>query len=100
MDGALTLSFDMALVLVILGLSVVLFVREWVSVDVAALVILVVLGLTQLVPVDRLFDGFASNAVMSILAVMVLGAGLDRTGVMGHAASVVLKLSQGEENGW
>lgn len=97
MDGALTLSFDMALVLVILGLSVVLFVREWVSVDVAALVILVVLGLTQLVPVDRLFDGFASNAVMSILAVMVLGAGLDRTGVMGHAASVVLKLSQGEE---
>jgi di/tricarboxylate transporter len=97
MDGALTLSFDMALVLVILGLTVVLFVREWVSVDVAALVILVVLGLTQLVPTDRLFDGFASGAVMSILAVMVLGAGLDRTGVMGHAASLVLRLSQGEE---
>ncbi|MBL8245463.1 MAG: SLC13 family permease [Rhodanobacteraceae bacterium] len=97
MDGALTLSFDMALVLVILGLTVILFVREWVSADVAALVILVVLGLTQLVPVDRLFDGFASNAVMSVLAVMVLGAGLDRTGVMGHAASLVLKLSQGEE---
>lgn len=97
MDGALSLSFDMALVLVILGLAVTLFVREWVSVDVAALVILVVLGLTQLVPVDRLFDGFASNAVMSILAVMVLGAGLDRTGVMGHAASLVLRLSQGEE---
>lgn len=97
MDGALTLSFDMALVLVILGLTVVLFVREWVSSDVAALMILVVLGLTQLVPVDRLFDGFASNAVMSVLAVMVLGAGLDRTGVMGHAASLVLKLSQGEE---
>jgi di/tricarboxylate transporter len=97
MDGALTLSFDMILVLVILGLTVILFVREWVSADVAALVILVVLGLTQLVPVDRLFDGFASNAVMSILAVMVLGAGLDRTGVMGHAASLVLRLSQGEE---
>jgi di/tricarboxylate transporter len=97
MDGALTLSFDMALVLGILCLTVVLFVREWVSADVAALVILVVLGLTQLVPVERLFDGFASNAVMSILAVMVLGAGLDRTGVMGHAASLVLKLSQGRE---
>ena len=97
MDGALTLSFDMGLVLVILGLTVILFVREWVSADVAALVVLVVLGLTQLVPVDRLFDGFASNAVMSILAVMVLGAGLDRTGVMGHAASFVLRLSQGEE---
>ena len=97
MDGALTLSFDMALVLGILCLTVVLFVREWVSADVAGLVILVVLGLTQLVPVERLFDGFASNAVMSILAVMVLGAGLDRTGVMGHAASLVLKLSRGNE---
>ena len=97
MDGALSLSFDMGLVLVILGLTVLLFVREWVSGDVSALIILVVLGLTQLVPADRLFDGFASNAVMSILAVMVLGAGLDRTGVMGHAASLVLKLSQGEE---
>ncbi len=97
MEGGLTLSFDIMLVLAILGLTVLLFVREWVSTDVAALVILVVLGLTQLVPAERLFDGFASNAVMSILAVMVLGAGLDRTGVLGHAASLVLRLSQGEE---
>ena len=97
MDAALTLSFDIGLVLAILGLTVILFVREWVSADVAALLILVILGLTQLVPVDRLFDGFASNAVMSIMAVMVLAAGLDRTGVMGHAASVVLRLSQGDE---
>ncbi len=97
MDGALTLSFDMALVLAILALTVILFVREWVSSDVAALAILVVLGLTQLVPAEALFDGFASNAVMSILAVMVLGAGLDRTGVMEHAASLILKLSKGEQ---
>lgn len=97
MDGALTLSFDMALVLAILALTVILFVREWVSSDVAALAILVVLGLTQLVPAERLFDGFASNAVMSILAVMVLGAGLDRTGVMEYAASLILRLSKGEQ---
>lgn len=98
MEGALTLSFDMALVLGILALTVALFVREWVPADVAALLILIVLGLTGLVAPDRLFDGFASNAVMSILAVMVLGAGLDRTGVMEYAASLILKLSQGEEN--
>jgi len=97
MDGALTLSFDMALVLGILALTVMLFVREWVSSDVAALAILVVLGLTQLVPADALFAGFASNAVISILAVMIMGAGLDRTGVMGHAASLVLRLSRGEQ---
>ncbi len=97
MDSALTLSFDIALVLGILCLTVALFVREWIPGDAAALLVLVVLGLTQLVPVDRLFDGFASGAVITILAVMVLGAGLDRTGVMNRAANLVLRLSGGEE---
>mgnify|MGYP002777198930 CR=1 FL=1 len=97
MDNSLVLTLDMALVLALLALTVVLFVREWVSVDVAALTILVVLGLTQLVPTEGLFAGFASSAVMAILAVMVLGAGLDRAGVMSHAAGWVLRLSGGDE---
>ncbi len=37
-----------------------------------------------------MFPGFAGNAVMSIIATMILGAGLDRTGVLNaglvHAA--------------
>ena len=40
----------------------------------------------------HLFDGFASNAVISIIAVMIIGAGLDKTGVMSKVAAFILKV--------
>lgn len=97
MDGSNALTIDILLVLLLLGGTIVLFVREWVRADVAALLILVVLGLSELVPPEGLFGGFASNAVMSIVAVMILGAGLDRTGVLGGAAKFVMRISGGHE---
>ena len=53
---------------------------------------MVLLGLLDLVPAQQLFAGFASNAVISIIAVMILGAGLDRTGVMTQVAGFILKV--------
>jgi di/tricarboxylate transporter len=44
------------------------------------------------VDTQRLFDGFSSNAVMSIIAVMIIGAGLDKTGIMTRVASFILKI--------
>jgi di/tricarboxylate transporter len=93
LDTTIVLNLDMLLVLCVLALSVCLFVTEWVTVDVAAMLLLVVLGLSGLVPLTQLFSGFASNAVISILAVMILGAGLDRTGLMGRAADFILRLA-------
>ena len=64
-------------VLAILTLTVFLFVSEVVRVDVAAIVVMVLLGLTTVAPdwlvpdlVDPrlLFVGFSSNAVVSIIA--------------------------------
>jgi di/tricarboxylate transporter len=50
------------------------------------------MGLDQgLVDTQRIFDGFASNAVMSIIAVMIIGAGLDKTGIMTRVAAFILK---------
>jgi di/tricarboxylate transporter len=45
-----------------------------------------------LVDNNHLFDGFASNAVISIIAVMIIGAGLDKTGVMSKVAAFILKV--------
>ncbi len=85
--------------MVLLGLTIFLFVSEIVPIDVAAITIMVFLGLTSmipgydgLIPVEYLFDGFASNAVISIIAVMIIGAGLDKTGIMSQAAGKILKL--------
>ena len=91
-SAALELSNEMMMVLAILAYTVILFVTEVIRIDVAAVLILVVLGLTGLVPDTHLFDGFASNAVISIIAVMILGAGLDRTGVMSKVAGFIMKI--------
>ncbi len=98
MDGGLTLSTDMVLVLMVLGLTVFLFVFEIVRVDIAAVCIMVLIGLLGLVSGDQLFNGFASNAVISVIAVMIIGAGLDRTGVMNVVASFIVKVSGRSES--
>jgi len=97
-------SPEIATVMGILLLTVFLFAFEIVGVDVAAITIMVVLGLLStfsaplglakpLVPVYDLFRGFSSNAVMSIVAVMIIGAGLDKTGLMNKVASFILKIA-------
>jgi len=95
----LPLTGEMIAVMAILGLTIFLFVSEVVRVDVAAVTIMVLLGLTSmipgyagLVPLEYLFDGFSSNAVIAIIAVMIIGAGLDKTGIMSQAAGKILKL--------
>ncbi len=93
----LTLTNDMMIVLGILGFTVFLFVSEIVRVDVAAIIVMVIVGVvsyfyTPLVEINHLFDGFSSNAVMSIIAVMIIGAGLDKTGLMGTVAAHILRI--------
>jgi len=94
-----TIAFnaDMAVVLGILALTVGLFVFDTVRTDVAGLCILLVLGLSSrvpgvgpLLPPELLFSGFSSNAVIAIIAVMIIGAGLDRSGVMMRVANGIL----------
>jgi di/tricarboxylate transporter len=92
MESALTLTSDMVLVLIILSATIGLFVSELVRVDIAAILVMVTLGLFGLVPSGDLFNGFASNAVISIIAVMILGAGLDRTGAMTVVSAWILRI--------
>ncbi|MEA1889990.1 MAG: SLC13 family permease, partial [Pseudomonadota bacterium] len=96
-------TIEIAWVASLLLLTIYLFAFEIVGVDVAAISIMVLLGLTSLfapwmglqeglVDTEYLFRGFSSNAVMSIIAVMIIGAGLDRTGMMNTVASFILKV--------
>ena len=96
-------TITIAWVVAILVFTVYLFVFEVVDIDVAAISIMVVLGLSTLfaplmgldfglVNNDQLFKGFSSNAVMSIIAVMIIGAGLDKTGIMSKVSSFILNV--------
>jgi di/tricarboxylate transporter len=97
MDTALTLTTDMKLVLGLVGLTMVLFFFERIRADLVALVVLVVLGLTGLVAPEDIFNGFSSNAVISVIATMILGTGLDRTGALNRLAGWLLRRAHGVE---
>lgn len=104
MTDTIPLTQEMIAVMGILLLTIVLFVWEAFRVDVVAVFIMVLIGLTSLVPdygglvpVADLFDGFSSNAVISIIAVMILGAGLDKTGILNRLAARILKLAGNTE---
>jgi len=96
-------SITIAWVIALLVLTIYLFVFEIVDIDVAAISIMVLLGLSTLfapymglekglVDSHHLFDGFSSNAVMSIIAVMIIGAGLDKTGLMSKVSNFILNI--------
>ncbi len=98
METLPALTTEVALVMSIVVFAVFLFATELVRVDVAAVVVMTLLGLLIYIPglesllkADVLFAGLSSNAVVSIIAVMILGAGLDKTGVMEQVARAILK---------
>ncbi|MBP3975386.1 SLC13 family permease [Pseudoxanthomonas spadix] len=97
MDTALTLTNDMRLVLGLVGFVMVMFLFERIRADVVAVVVLVVLGLTGLVAPEEIFGGFSGNAVISIIATTILGAGLERTGALNRLASWLLRRGHGVE---
>ncbi len=101
-------SREIAVVLSLLLLTIYLFAFEVVGVDVAAVSIMVLLGLIShfgeligmpqpLVAGRELFRGFSSNAVISIIAVMIVGAGLDKTGLMSKVASFIIRVAGNTE---
>jgi len=98
MIDSVSLNLEMMVVLALLVVTIILFAFEILRVDVAAICIMVLLGLTTMMPgikpllsQQELFSGFSSNAVMSVIAVMIIGAGLDKTGIMGKLAALILK---------
>ena len=90
--GIDTIYAGNGVVFLTLGFTIFLFVSEIIHIDLAAILVLVVLGMLSYLPglsntadVSHLFDGFASNAVM------IVGAGLDKTGIMNKMAATILK---------
>ncbi len=89
---------DMVLTLFILFFGEILFIFEWLRVDVVGIIMMVLFPLTGLIAPKEAFVGLSSNAVCSIIAVIIIGAGLDKTGVMNQVAGPIIKLAGNSEN--
>jgi di/tricarboxylate transporter len=89
---------QIALLLFVIVVALVLFSFEWVSADVIALGLLLLLTLTGLVPADQAFAGFGSDTVMMLLGLFILTAALLRTGVVEMAGRAILRYAGDDLN--
>ncbi|MDH3327622.1 MAG: SLC13 family permease [Desulfobulbaceae bacterium] len=89
---------EILLVLGVLCVAILLFIFEWVRVDVVGIIMMVALPLLGLVTPQEAISGLSSNAVVSIIAVIIIGAGLDKTGAMNSLARIILKFAGKSES--
>ncbi len=89
----LVLTNEIIIVMGVLVFAILLFIFEWVRVDVVGIMMMVILPLLGLVTPKQAISGLSSNAVVSIIAVIIIGAGLDKTGVMNILARQIIKLA-------
>jgi di/tricarboxylate transporter len=82
----------------VLLLAILMFIFEWVRVDVVGIIMMIILPLLGLVTPKEAISGLSSNAVVSIIAVIIIGAGLDKTGAMNSLARVLLKFAGKSES--
>ncbi len=87
------MTLSITLVMGVLFLAILFFIFEWVRVDVVGILMMIILPLLGLVTPKEAISGLSSNAVVSIIAVIIIGAGLDKTGAMNSLARVLLRFA-------
>ncbi len=87
------LTLDMLKVFGLLSAAILVFVFDWLRVDIVGILIMILLPLLGVLSAEEATAGLSSNAVVSIIAVMIIGAGLNRTGVMDVLAKKIIKIA-------
>ncbi|MCT2538961.1 SLC13 family permease [Sedimentimonas flavescens] len=73
---------EIAIVLGLLAVAMVLFVTEWLSVDIVALLLIVALVGTGILTPAEAFGGFGDEVIIVLAAIMVLAGAVVKAGVM------------------
>jgi di/tricarboxylate transporter len=91
------MTTEIALTLAIIAASLVLFATDKFRVDLVALMVLLAVGILGLIEPERVFDGFANPAVITVWAVYIVSGGLFKTGVADAMGRVIHRLSGDKE---
>jgi len=84
------IDIQIIIVLGILAATVVMMVFDVFRIDVVAIICMLALGWSGILSADEMLVGFSSNAVISMIAVMILGYGITSTGVMEKFSEAIL----------
>jgi len=80
-------------VLFVIGAALALIVSNRLSADLVALLVLLALGLSRIITPDQALAGFSRPAVVTLMGLFVITAGLERTGVVQWMADRLGRLS-------
>lgn len=89
------MGMDLWLTLAVLAGAVYLFVTEKLPVDVVALLVLASLLVLGLVTPGEALSGFSSQATITVAAMFVLSAGLQRSGALQGIAEMLARIRSG-----
>ncbi|MBN1153156.1 MAG: SLC13 family permease, partial [Dehalococcoidia bacterium] len=92
------MTTDIVLVLTLIAATSVLLITERLRVDVVAILVMLAAAWLGLVTPAQALSGLASNAVVAVIAVMMLSYGLDRSGVTQHLTRPILRLAGRSES--
>ena len=82
---------DILIVLIILAATVLMLIFEVVRIDIVALLCMLSLALTGLLEPAEALSGFSSNAVIAMIAVMIMGRGIAMAGIMDRFSHYVVR---------
>lgn len=89
------MTFEIGLVLAVAAVTLVLFLIQWKTVDLVAMLCLVSLCVLGLVDTEEALQGFANPATVSVLALFILSEAVARTGALNSVGRKILDLSGG-----
>jgi di/tricarboxylate transporter len=84
-------------VIMILTITVILFVLDILRIDLVAILCMLALGWSGILEPLEAISGFSSNAVIAMIAVMVMGYGISRTGMMEQFSGWILGIASGSK---
>jgi len=91
------MTFEVLIVLTILAIAILLFITEWVRMDVVALLVLASLAVTGLITPAEALSGFSNPAAVTVWAILILSGGLSRTGLAGMIGRRLMRLAGNSE---
>ncbi|WP_417516341.1 SLC13 family permease [Marinobacter sp.] len=86
------MSIEQGIVFAVLGITLAMFVWNRVRFDVVAMLALLAVAISGLVPAEELFAGFGHPAVITVAAVLVISQGLVNGGVVDNIARLLGKI--------
>ena len=92
------MTLSILLVLTLLAAIIVVFAFEWISVDMATLILLSVLVLTGILTVDEAFSGFSNEIIIILASIFVLSGALMKGGVLDHLSDVIHRIAGGSRS--